>query len=109
MAHRSEIFNAIPATENSQNRLRDLLEIYLVFGLLLSAIWTPIGATNKFFVLSAAACVLFFAARGRWTAPEMGLTQPRSGTPVIVLTGVACCALIASVGITLKSVGPGYH
>ena len=109
MAHRSEIFNAISATENSQSRLRDLLEIYLVFGLLLSAIWTPIGATNTFFVLSAAVCVLFFTVRGRWAAPEMGLTQARSGASAIFLAGAACCGLTALVGIALKSVGPGYH
>jgi hypothetical protein len=109
MSNRSEIIVALRTGEQSRYRLRDLLEVLLVFGLILGAIWTPLGHLNSLLVWSAAACVLVFSASGRWSASDMGLTRPQAGLPIILIAGASCCALIALAGLALRFFGPAYH
>jgi len=116
MSNKSEIFVAGKSPEltgasaaQSQHRFRDLLEICAVFGLILAAVWTPLGRLNSLFVYTASACVLVFVARGRWDASQMGLTRPGSGTAQIILVGALLCAVVAVIGIPLRAVGPGHH
>src|SRR5437660_1611430 len=109
MSHKSEIFMRGKSAELTQHRLRDLLEICVVFGLILAAVWTPLGRLNSFFVYTASACVLVFVARGRWDASQMGLTRPGSGTAQIILVGALLCAVVAMIGIPLRFAGPSHH
>ena len=108
MSNKSEIFVARKSAELTQRRLRDLLEICAVFGLILAAVWTPPGRLNSFFVYTASACVLIFVARGRWYASQMGLTRPGFGTAQIILVGALLCAVVAMIGIPLRLAGPAH-
>jgi len=87
---------------------RSLVEIVVVFLLILAAVWTPQGRLNAFFSLSAAACVLAFAACGPWGAREMGLSNPLAGTGKILLIGALLCGAIWFAGLGLRFAGPGY-
>jgi membrane protease YdiL (CAAX protease family) len=118
VAQKAEFFSA-PYTSDLQAQAhievaaapsagRDLLEIALVLGFILVAVWTPQGPINSFFSLVAAACVVAFALVGRWTFSEMGLTRPLKGTAYILLLGAMACAAIVAVGITLRPIGMGY-
>jgi len=93
---------------DATHHTRDLLEIALVFALILLAVWTPQGRVNSFFSIVAAAFVVAFAIAGRWSPREMGLTRPSAGALKIVLVGALLCAVIAGVGISLRSAGAGY-
>jgi len=75
MSNKAEIIVALRTGEQSQYRIRDLLEVLLVFGLILGAIWTPLGHLNSL-AWSAAACALVFSTSGRWSTSDMGLTRP---------------------------------
>jgi hypothetical protein len=101
-------FGRFPADADATQRARDLLEIALVFGFILVAVWTPQGRLNSFFSIVAAACVVAFAIAGRWSAREMGLTRPLAGALNIVLLGALLCAVIVAVGLALRSTGAGY-
>ena len=116
MSNKSEFFVArksavltVASAANVRHRLRDLLEICAVFGLVLAAVWTPLGRLNSLFVYTASACVLAFVALGRWNATAMGLTRPASGVAQIILIGTLLCGVVALVGIPLRFGGPGYH
>jgi CAAX prenyl protease-like protein len=90
-------------------RYRDLLEITLVFGCILAAIWTPLGPLNSGFVILAMLCVLAFAICGRWSASQMGLTRPLTGAGKIILIGGVSCMIIVLIGVPLRHAGPGYR
>ena len=90
------------------NYRRDLVEIATVFGFILVAVWTPPGRVNTFFSTVAAACVIAFAAVGRWGARELGLTRPLAGTGYMLLAGAILCGVIALIGIPLRFAGAAY-
>ncbi len=94
--------------ERSRSQVRDLLEIAVVFGLILAAVWTPQGRLNALFSLGAAACVLLFALAGRWGSRAMGLAEPLAGAWNILLTGAVLCGVIWAAGLALRAVGRGY-
>jgi hypothetical protein len=92
-----------------KHKLRDLLEICVVFGLVLAAVWTQPGRLNSLFVYVAIACVTVLVVRGRWSAKPMGLTRPGSGAAQIILVGALLCGVVAVIGILLRAVGPGHR
>jgi membrane protease YdiL (CAAX protease family) len=85
-----------------------VIEILVVVGWIVAAAWTPQGALNQFFSITAAACVVAFAFTGKWSPSEMGLTRPLAGAVPIVITGVLLCAAIALAGVTLRFAGAGH-
>src|SRR5215469_6977675 len=89
-------------------RRRDLLEIALVLGFILVAVWTRHGPRNSFLSLVVGACVVTFAVAGRWTFLEMGLTRPVNGTRYILLVGALACGAIVAIGTALRPIGIGY-
>jgi len=103
---RGESFSRTPGPSDSHRR--SLVEIFAVFALILAAVWTPQGRLNAVFSLSAAACVLAFAVRGRWGPREMGLCRPLAGAGKILLIGAALCGLIWLAGLALRFAGTGY-
>jgi hypothetical protein len=115
MPYKSEIIvepcNACMSAKSgagAQSRTRDLLEIAVVFGLIVAAIWTPQGRSNAFVSLSAAACVLAIALTGRWTSREMGLAQPLARVGQILLIGIGVCGSIWIAGHATRYIGPSY-
>jgi membrane protease YdiL (CAAX protease family) len=86
---------------------RDLVEIAVVFTFIIVAVWTPRGQVNAFVSISAAACVVAFAIVGRWSARQLGLTQPLAGVSQILVAGAVLCGAIVLIGIPLRSAGAG--
>jgi hypothetical protein len=105
---KSPVLHANSGT-HSQHAFRDLLEITLVFVFILAAVWTPLGHLNSAFVILATVCVVIFTIFGRWSAAQMGLTQPESGAAAILLVGALLCSFVALIGVLVRFVGPGYH
>ena len=116
MPQKSEVFSASESSQlatgrphceapSSPSRIRDWLEIAIVFALILIAVWTLQGRVNAFFSISAAACVVGFAIAGRWSVRELGLTRPLAGAGYILLAGALFCGVIALGGFPLRFVG----
>ena len=95
------------ATEKigASNRSR-LAQVGLVFCLIMIAVWTAQGQVNSSVSLAAMFCVLGFTLLSGYSAGELGLSQPSSGIPRILLTGALLVLLIAAAGLTLTSFGP---
>jgi hypothetical protein len=115
MGEKSELFynaevgdSRVSAARVETKYWRDLLEIAVVFGCILVAVWTPPGRVNAFFSIVAAACVVAFAAAGRWRALELGLKGPLAGAGYILLAGAFLCGVIALIGIPMRSAGAAY-
>jgi|SRR5215472_3084462 len=102
-----EAFATIPIPGWSSQR-RNVIEICVVVGWIVAAAWTPQGALNQFFSVTAAACVVAFAITGKWSLSEMGLTRPLAGAVPIVISGLLLCAAIASAGAVLRFAGAGH-
>lgn len=120
MSQKSEVFSSSKSSELRSNsapleassgceRARDWFEIAIVFALILAAVWTPTGRANAFFVVAAVICVLAFAAAGRWSASELGLTRPLAGLRYIVFAGALLCGAVVLIGIPLRFAGAGYR
>jgi hypothetical protein len=114
MAEKSEVFSSAESMDSrpfsthiDAHYRRDLLEIAVVFGCILIAVWTPQGKANAFFSMVAAACVVAFAIVGRWGARDMGLTRPGAGLGYILAAGAVLCGVIALIGIPLRLSGAG--
>jgi len=101
--------NFSPASSASRFDGRSLLEVFVVFALILAAVWTPQGRWNALFSLGAAACVLAFAALGPWGPREMGLSRPTAGASKILLIGALLCGAIWFSGLGLRFAGLGYR
>jgi hypothetical protein len=115
MSERSELFygaeigdSRVSAARVETKYRRDLLEIAIVFGCILVAVWTPPGRVNAVFSIVAAACVVAFAVVGRWGVRELGLTRPLAGAGYILLSGVVLCGAVALIGIPLRFAGATY-
>ena len=118
MPQKSEVFSACASSElhpraalaepcSSWPHIRDAVEISLVFTLILIAVWTPQGRVNALVSISAATCVVAVAIAGRWSARELGLTNPFPGTGYILLAGAVLCGATVLIGIPLRFAGAG--
>jgi hypothetical protein len=116
MVEKSELISPLQTKQTEPDRrcelssarpARTLTEIALVFGLILSAIWTPQGQLNRSISIVAALCVVGLAITGDWTPSELGLTRPRRGAAAILLTGAILCGTILLVGTALRFAGAG--
>jgi membrane protease YdiL (CAAX protease family) len=83
-----------------------LIEVGIVFGLILVAVWTPQGRFNTYVCWAAAFATVAFSLLDRYSARELGLTRPFSGGLIILLTGAALVGLIAGIGFLTTSIGP---
>ncbi|MBV9339487.1 MAG: CPBP family intramembrane metalloprotease [Acidobacteria bacterium] len=118
MSGKSELFSPLQSTSGAREpgRLRggwfkhrrSLLEIVLVFGLILVAVWTPQGRLNSLVSIVAAACVVGLSSAGEWTPSQLGLTRPLAGAGHILLVGVLLSVTIMLIGIPLRFAGAGY-
>ena len=118
MSGKSELFSPLQSTSADRDprglrgglfkHRRSLLEIALVFGLILVAVWTPQGALNSLIAIVAAACVVGFAISGKWTPSQLGLTRPLAGAAYMLTAGALLCLAIMLIGISLRFAGAGY-
>lgn len=111
MAEKAEVFcdeELRVSVAAKHSRRRDILEIVLVFGCILVAVWTRQGRVNAFFSITAAACVVAFAVTSRWGARDLGLARPLAGAGYILAVGAFLCGTIALLGLLLRPVGPPY-
>jgi len=84
-------------------------EISLVFGLILLAVWTPMGRVNTAVDLLAVLSILWFTLRGSFSARELGFTMPARGTLITLGLGIAMAAFIAANGFVLRPLfGPAH-
>ena len=93
------------ALDWGSRRLR-FIEVSIVFGLILVAVWTPQGRFNSYVCWAAAFATVALSLSGRYSARELGLTRPFSGALTIFVAGAALVALIAGVGFLARSIGP---
>jgi len=91
---------------NRTGELTSLLEVGLVFSLIIVAVWTPQGGFNNAVNLSAALAVVAVSLRGRYSARELGLTQPTSGAMATLIAGAMVVLLIAGTGVFASKLGP---
>jgi hypothetical protein len=115
MGEKSEVFcraevsdSHVVAAPVMTSYRRDLLEIAVVFGCILVAVWAPPGRVNAFFSIVTAACVVAFAVAGRWRALELGLKRPLAGAGYILLSGAVLCGAVALIGVPLRFAGVAY-
>lgn len=83
-----------------------LIEVGLVYGLILVAVWTPQGRLNAYVCLAAGLATVGFSLRGRYSASELGLNHPLSGAVVTLAAGALLVGVITATGLLLKAFGP---
>jgi membrane protease YdiL (CAAX protease family) len=83
----------------------NLIEVGLVFGLILIAVWTPLGTVNTVVTLAATFLTVTLTFRGHYSAEQMGLAQPFSGAMVIFGLGASFVLLIAGLGTFTRFLG----
>jgi Type II CAAX prenyl endopeptidase Rce1-like len=93
------------AGDRPASNLLSLLEIGLVFGLILVAVWTPQGRINSVVSLAAAALVIVLAFHAH-SPEELGLAHPFSGALVTLAAGALLVLVITASGSFTRVVGP---
>jgi membrane protease YdiL (CAAX protease family) len=119
MASGSKSFNASMQTEipasvaitagRRRDRVADwvkLIEVGLIFGLILVAVWTPQGRFNVNVCWTAAVATVVLSLRGHYSARELGLSRPASGAVITIAAGALLAGLIAAIGVLSRSLGP---
>jgi hypothetical protein len=102
----SQIFSLPLPKAGQASRVRDLVEVALVLGSILVAVWTPQGHLNSAVSWAALLLVVTLTLVGRYSAREMGITQPLSGAAVILALGTLLALIIAGAGTLMRSFGP---
>ena len=87
------------------SELLSLLEIGLVFGLILVAVWTPQGRLNSVVSLAAAGLTVVLGFRGH-SLEELGLSRPFSGALVMLAAGAVLVFVVAAGGWLTRPFGP---
>jgi len=94
------------ASSSGASDLRNLLEIALVFGLILVAVWTQQGRLNTAVSWAALFLTVGLTFASRHSARELGLTQPAKGAVVLLALGVPIILLIVAAGSFTRALGP---
>ncbi|SRR5579871_3435514 len=84
----------------------NLLQIGLVFGLILVAVWMPQGRFNSAVCLAATFFTILLTFTSHRSNRELGLTQPFSGAWVILAFGAVFVLTIIAAGALTRSLGP---
>jgi membrane protease YdiL (CAAX protease family) len=86
--------------------LRKLVEIALVFGLILVAVWTPQGSLNTAVSWAALVSTVALTLFSRYSARELGLARPLCGITVMLGLGALLVLIIAAIGAFTRVLGP---
>lgn len=101
----SSIAQGNEAEPSPASAVLNLLQIGLVFGLILVAVWTPQGRLNSAVSLAAAGFTVMLAFRAH-SLEELGFSRPLAGTLVILAAGALLVLLIAAAGSLTRTLGP---
>jgi hypothetical protein len=85
--------------------LRNVVEVGLVFGLILIAVWTPQGRLNTVVTVIAACLTLALTFLSRYSVEQMGLARPFNGATVILGLGALFVLIIAAAGAFTRFLG----
>jgi len=86
--------------------VRKLIEVGLVYGLILLAVWTPQGRLNTAVTLAAAFFTVVLSLCSHYSAQDLGLTRPFSGAMVMLALGALMVTIIAATGAFTRILGP---
>jgi len=110
MASESKSFGSpIPLVEQREHRSsesRKLIEIGLVYGLILIAVWTPQGHLNSKVSWAALCLTLLLTGLAPYSLRELGLTRPLSGAGATIAIGILFIVMIATAGMFTRTFGP---
>lgn len=113
MASESKSFLARPSQVASAelngsqtSHLRKVLEIALVFGLILIAVWTPQGRLNSGVSWVALVLTVALSLVSGYSARELGLARPLSGIGSMLAFGALFMVIIAAIGAFTRILGP---
>jgi len=104
-AHEGQPFSA-ERQGSAASDLIDLVQIGLVFGLILIAVWTPQGRFNGAVSLAAAFFTVVLTFTSHRSNRELGLAQPFSGAVIIIAFGALFVLVIAAMGAFTRILGP---
>jgi Type II CAAX prenyl endopeptidase Rce1-like len=96
---------AIPSATRASD-LSNLIQVGVVFGLILVAVWTPQGRLSTVVSLTAAFLTLALTFWSHHSAKEMGLVRPFSGATVVIALGASFVLIIAAIGAVTRFLGP---
>jgi hypothetical protein len=85
--------------------LSDSLQIAVIFGLIMVAVWTPPGRVNAVSSLAAALGILWFSVRGRFSSRELGLGRPVCGAGVMLVSGALMVLTVVVLGWLFRGFG----
>jgi len=113
MASESKSFgsptSSIPVIEQREDRSsesRKLIEIGLVYGFILIAVWTPQGHLNSAVSWAALCLTILLTAFAPDSLRDLGLTRPLRGASVILPIGGLFIVMIATAGMFSRTFGP---
>jgi len=95
----------VEARERRSLDSRKLVEIGLIYGLILVAVWTPQGHLNSAVSWAALCLTLLLTALAPYSWQELGLTRPLSGAGVTLAIGGLLIVMIATAGIFTRTFG----
>lgn len=88
------------------SEVRKLIQIALVFGLILVAVWTPQGPLNTAVSWAALFLTVALTLFSRYSMRELGLARPLSGVAVMLVLGALFVMIIAAIGAFTRVLGP---
>ncbi|MBV8050136.1 MAG: CPBP family intramembrane metalloprotease [Acidobacteriaceae bacterium] len=88
---------------------RNLIEIGLVYGLILVAVWTPQGHLNSLVSLAALCLTILLTALAPYSFRELGLTRPLNGANTTLALGGLLIVIIGTAGMLTRAFGPPQH
>jgi len=91
---------------NQVSDLRKLMEVALVFGLILVAVWTQQGELNTAVSWAALFSTVALTLFSRYSLQELGLARPLSGAAVMLALGALFVLIIAAIGAFARVLGP---
>lgn len=83
----------------------NLIEVAVVYGLILVAIWTPQGHFNTAVSLAALFLTVGFTISSSYSWSELGLTKPSNGAAVMIGSGAVLLLVIVAMGALTRSLG----
>jgi membrane protease YdiL (CAAX protease family) len=109
MASESKSFGS-PAACISERSIpseyRNLIEIGLVYGLIVVAIWTPQGHLNSAVSLAALCLTILLTGISGSSLRELGLMHPLRRANVILAIGCLLMVMVATAGMFTRAFGP---
>jgi len=80
------------------------IQVGLVYTLIMGAVWTPQGRLNTVVSLLAAFFILWFTARGGYSAHELGLALPPAGVVATLGAGLLIVIVLAAAGLIVANI-----